>query len=126
MRLRISLVLALASALFADWPQFRGNALLTGVATQPVPQRLKLLWTYESGDSIESSPAVVDGVVYFGNQAGELHAVNLSDGKVRWKYKAKEAIAESSPTVAQGIVVIGDLSGYVHGVNAKDGKGLWT
>lgn len=127
MRLRIALIaITAAVAARADWPQFRGNPSLTGVATQPVPQNLKLLWTYQAGDSIESSAAVADGVVYVGNQAGELHAVNLSDGKLRWKYKTKEAIAESSPAVANGIVVVGDLAGYVHGVNAKDGTGVWT
>ena len=40
-----------------------------------------MLWTYEAGDAIESSAAIVDGVVYVGSQTGELHAVNLADGK---------------------------------------------
>src|SRR5450432_184560 len=113
MRLRIAVLAMTAAAVVAraDWPQFRGNPLLTGVATQPIPANLKLLWTYQSGDSIESSAAIADGAVYVGNQAGELHAVNLSDGKLRWKYKTKEAIAESSPAVANGIVVVGDLAG---------------
>lgn len=127
MRLRILILLGLASAsLHADWPQFRGNPLLTGVATQPVPQNLRLLWTYQAGDSIESSAAIVEGVAYIGTQAGELHAVTLADGKMKWKFKTKEAIGESSPTVASGIVVVGDLGGTVYGVSAKDGKGIWT
>src|SRR5258707_8818314 len=44
-----------------DWPQFRGNPSLTGIATSAVPKTLKLLWTFEAGDSIESSAAIVDG-----------------------------------------------------------------
>src|SRR5215470_17250768 len=109
--MRVSQFLALAVAAlpaisFADWPQFRGGPLLTGVAPQPVPQNLKLLWTYAAGDSVESSAAIVEGVAYFGTQAGELHAVNVSDGKARWKFKTKEAIGESSPTVSNGIVIV--------------------
>ena len=46
------------------WPQFRGNPQLTGVAASTLPATLKLLWTYEAGDSIESSAAIVDGAVY--------------------------------------------------------------
>src|ERR1700691_1512367 len=109
-----------------DWPQFRGNPSLTGIATSAVPKTLKLLWTFEAGDSIESSAAIVDGTVYVGSQTAELIAVNLADGKLKWKYKVTDGIGESSPAVGDGIVVVGDLSGVVHGVSAKDGKGIWT
>ena len=70
------------------WNQFRGSPQLTGVSDATLPDALKVLWTYEAGDAIESSAAVVDGVVYVGSVTGELHAVNLSDGTLRWKYKA--------------------------------------
>ena len=125
--LKFAMVLVAACLLHADdWPQFRGNPSLTGVATSAVPKILKLLWTFEAGESIESSAAIVDGSVYFGAQTAELIAVNLADGKVNWKYKVKDGIGESSPAVSDGIVVVGDLSGVVHAVSAKDGKGIWT
>lgn len=109
-----------------DWPQFRGNPSLNGVTTSPVPKTLKLLWTFEVGESIESSAAIVDGVVYVGTQTPELIALNLSDGKLKWRYKCKDGLGESSPAVANGVVVVGDLSGTLHAVNAADGKPLWT
>src|SRR5688572_22176521 len=31
-----------------DWPMFRGNSQLTGVATSPLPEKLSLLWTYQA------------------------------------------------------------------------------
>ena len=71
-------------------------------------------------------PAIVDGVVYVGTATGELIAVGLADGKLRWRYKAGEAIGESSPAVANGRVFIGDLIGVVHAVNVADGKPVWT
>src|SRR5205814_294666 len=53
-------VLFLAGLLVAadEWPQFRGNPALTGVASGTVPSTLKLLWTYEAGEPIESSAAI--------------------------------------------------------------------
>src|SRR5688572_30368948 len=51
----------------ANWPQFRGNARLTGVAAAAPPDTLRLKWTYEAGESIESSAAIVDGAVYVGS-----------------------------------------------------------
>jgi outer membrane protein assembly factor BamB len=34
-----------------------------------------LLWKFEAGGSITSSPAVVDGVVYVGSRDGKLYAI---------------------------------------------------
>jgi glucose dehydrogenase len=115
------------AALPDQWVQFRGTPALSGVSDAKLPEKLKVLWTYEAGDAIESSAAIVDGVVYVGSQTGELHAVNLADGKVRWKYKASaDGIGESSPAVAGGLVYIGDLSGVLHAVNASTGQAAWT
>ena len=69
------------------WPQFRGTSALLGTADAKVPASLKLLWTYEAGDAIESSAAIADGTVFVGSQTGELHAVNLADGASKWKYR---------------------------------------
>ncbi len=128
MRLRL-LLLPLAAGLVlagADWPQFRGNPQLTGVAADPVPAALKLLWVYEAGESIESSAAISAGTVYVGSRSKDLLAIDLRTGKLRWKYRAADEIGESSPAVAEGTVYIGDLAGILHAVNAADGKPLWT
>ena len=108
------------------WVQFRGAPSLTGVSATTIAPAPKLAWAWEGGEAFDSSAAIVDGVVYVGTATGELIAVGLSDGKLRWRYKAGEAIGESSPTVANGRVFIGDLIGVVHAVNIADGKAAWT
>ena len=117
--------LAQAAAAPADaWPHFRGTPALTGVSASTVPPSLKRQWVWEAGADVpvDSSPAIVGGVVYVGTAAGELVALALADGTLRWRYKAGESIGESSPAVADGRVFIGDLDGAVHAVNAADGK----
>lgn len=109
-----------------NWAQFRGNQSLTGVSQANVPTSLKPLWTYEAGESIESSAAIVGGTVFVGSQKGELVALNLENGSVYWKYATGSPIGESSPAYSGGVVYIGDLGGVLHAVNAPDGKGLWT
>jgi outer membrane protein assembly factor BamB len=109
-----------------QWPQFRGNSQLTGISLSGIPQTIKLLWTYQAGESIESSAAIVGGVVYVGSQKGELAAINLSDGSLRWKYATAGPIGESSPAVSNGVVYIGDLTGVVHAVRAGDGQRVWS
>ena len=108
-----------------SWPQFRGNTALTGVTQSAVPASLKVVWTYEAGEPIESSAAIAEGVVYVGAQSSELLALELKTGKLLWKYKTTEGIGESSPCVADGVIYVGDLGGVVHAVG-KDGKALWT
>ena len=109
-----------------DWPQFRGNPQLTGVATGSLPATLRLLWSYDAGDSIESSAAISGGVVYVGSQSKDLLAIDLETGKLRWKYRATDSIGESSPAVYDGVAYVGDLNGVLHAVNAATGKALWT
>ena len=109
-----------------NWSQFRGNHRLTGVSDSIVPNELKLLWTYEAGESIESSAAIVGGTVFVGSQKGELISLNLDNGAVFWKYHTDSPIGESSPAYSQGVVYIGDLGGWFHAVNATNGKKLWA
>jgi outer membrane protein assembly factor BamB len=110
------------------WSQFRGTARLSGVATAAPPATLAVKWTYDAGESVESSAAIADGVVYVGSTKGELLALDLETGKLRWKYATgpNGFIGESSPAVHDGAVFVGDLAGTVHAVSAADGKKLWT
>lgn len=109
-----------------NWAQFRGNSSNTGVSQSSVPSALKQIWTYEAGDSIESSAAIVGGTVFVGSQKGELTALSLDNGSVYWKYATGSPIGESSPAYSDGVVYIGDLGGYLNAVNATDGKKLWA
>jgi len=128
----LMLVLCLAFAVLAqdtpgdNWSQFRGNHSLTGVSNSNVPDSLKPLWTYEAGDSIESSAAIVGGTVFVGSQKGELVALSLENGSVYWKFATGSPIGESSPAYGAGVVYIGDLGGWLNAINASDGKKVWA
>src|SRR6185369_6300843 len=128
----LMLVLCLAFGVLAqdtpgdNWYQFRGNHSLTGVSNSNVPDSLKPLWTYEAGDSIESSAAIVGGTVFVGSQKGELVALSLENGSVYWKFATGSPIGESSPAYGAGVVYIGDLGGWLNAINASDGKKVWA
>jgi outer membrane protein assembly factor BamB len=112
-----------------NWYQFRGNQQLTGLsALNGMPATMKHLWTFEAGEAIDSSAAVVGGTVFVGSHKGELVALSLENGSVYWRYQASGEIGESSPFYngQESLVYIGDLAGVVHAVNARDGRGVWT
>src|ERR1051326_759227 len=123
---RVGVARAAQAQQLSAWPQFRGNSHMTGLAASDVPQTLTLKWTYQAGESIESSAAVAEGVVYVGAGDGNLPAVDLESGQRKWKYATGNPIGESSPAVSGGLVYIGDLGGVVHAVHAGDGTSAWT
>ena len=109
------------------WPQFRGNPNLTGLTISDNPELTDLRWTFDVGDSIESSAAISDGMVYVGSQSGNLLAISLDSGQEIWRYSAtKFGIGESSPSVGKELVYIGDLDGVLHAVNRSTGEKVWS
>lgn len=109
----------------ADWPMFRGNPQLTGVAKSTLPAKLELRWKFEAPAEVESSAAIADGIVYVGCHDGFLYALDLATGATKWNYKATESI-RSSPCVVGDNIFFGDSNGVFHAVNIRDGSGKWT
>ncbi len=54
-------------ALAGDWPMFAHDAAHSGEANEVVQPPLKLLWKYQTGCYVSSSPAVSGVVVYVGS-----------------------------------------------------------
>ena len=107
------------------WPMFRGNPSATGVANDPLPEKLQVLWKFEASEAFSSTAAIVDGVVYVGCEDGVLYALDLQTGAVKWTLTTGDMI-RSSPTVLSGTVYFGDGLGVLHAVDAKSGKSRWT
>ncbi|MEI6842736.1 MAG: PQQ-binding-like beta-propeller repeat protein, partial [Methanomicrobiales archaeon] len=82
-------------------------------------------WNFTTGDWISSTPAVVDGVAYFGSEDYNLYAVDTYTGKEQWRFKTGSFI-RSSPAVAAGVVYIGSQDHNLYAVDAKTGTKLWN
>ncbi|HTU18888.1 MAG TPA: PQQ-binding-like beta-propeller repeat protein [Gemmataceae bacterium] len=106
------------------WRVFRGSAEQTGVAAAALPDKLNVLWKFSTKDSIEGAAAIADGVVYVGSFDEYLYALDLADGKEKWKYKAGPI--KASPAVRDGVVYVGNADGIFHCVGAARGEKRWT
>jgi outer membrane protein assembly factor BamB len=84
-----------------------------------------VLWTYTTGNYIDSTPAVVNGAVYFGGWDDYFYALNASDGTLLWKFFA-DGFVSSSPSVANGVVYFGNDMGVVYALDAASGTKLWS
>ncbi len=93
-----------------------------------------LLWGYATGNTVASSPAVKDGVVYVSSGDNNLYALNASTGALLWTYNMG-TLADSSAAVGNGVVYMGQTGdGYcptrdtyceVYALNATTGALLW-
>src|SRR5208283_226833 len=82
------------------------------------------LWYYPTGDAVESSPAIYNGIVYVGSEDANVYALNATDGAKLWSYTTGGKVI-SSPAVANGVVYIGSDDDNVYALNATSGAKLW-
>ena len=109
----------------ARWPVFRGDPSLSGVAEDEVPDSLSLLWSFDTGDMIISSPVVGLGLVYIGSVNGGVYALELASGRKAWEHMTGDDI-EASPLLLDGLLYIGNLSGELVALDARTGAVRWT
>jgi outer membrane protein assembly factor BamB len=121
----VMLVLLAATPSFAQG-MFRGNTAHTGVYASAGPKQLGgVKWAFKAGGPIVTSPAIADGVVYFGAMDGHLHALVQDTGVEKWKFKSRMPIA-SSPAVSGGLVYFVSSAGSLAAIDAATGQIRWT
>jgi outer membrane protein assembly factor BamB len=112
-----------------SWPMFHNDLSHSGYSESVGPLTNQVLWKYQVGSGIESSPSVVDGVVYFGSlwngHNGFVNALNATTGSKIWQF-ATDSGVESSPAVVDGVVYIGSYGGHVYALDAASGAEIWS
>jgi polyvinyl alcohol dehydrogenase (cytochrome) len=120
------LLMAVPVAQAQDWPM--GGQNLGNGRNQPVTTispsnagNLTLKWAFNpggaNGTNIQATPAVVNGVVYFPDLAGNFYALNDSDGSVKWQSTVAAwtgiagDYARHDPAVAGNVLVLGNQWG---------------
>jgi outer membrane protein assembly factor BamB len=106
------------------WPIFRGDRELTGVAQGSLSDKIRLRWTFETDDSIVSSPVVDRNTVYIGSTDGKVYALRIKDGKKVWELDTETAV-EAPPLILDGVIYVGSLDGKFYAINSRDGTVRW-
>lgn len=83
------------------------------------------VWRFEAHGAFLHSPLVVDGLVVAGSTDGELYAVDLNTGKLRWHYCAGYGGFSAAPVSAGGVILACTRGGDFLAWSAGDGKVLW-
>ncbi len=107
------------------WPMFRHDTLHSGVSTSTAPEAADILWTYQTGFVISSSPTVSHGRVYIGSWDRSLYCFEMDSGILLWNYSTGSEIT-SSPAVVNGRVFFGSQNANLYCLDAVDGSLLWV
>lgn len=82
------------------------------------------LWKLPIDYAGESSPVVVDGVVYVASKKNRLYAIDAETGEQRWFFKTS-GLLFGSPSVAGDTVVIGTDDGDLFALDRAHGYSIW-
>jgi quinohemoprotein ethanol dehydrogenase len=99
--------------------------------------QLGLAWDYRLGTyrGQESTPLVIDGVMYATSNFGRVYALDAATGKELWTYDpqidgqwARYACCDAvnrGLAAFQGVLYVGSLDGWLHAIDAGTGRRLW-
>jgi alcohol dehydrogenase (cytochrome c) len=124
----------------ADWPHYGGTQLawrysaLDQINASNV-KKLAPVWAFQTGDyemGLQSTPIVVDGVVYLSTSRNQLFALDGATGQLIWQYKyalprgrVSYGPQNRGVAVGDGKVFMGTYDNYVVAVDQKTGREVW-
>ena len=84
------------------WSMFHNNLSHSGNSTSTAPTTNHVLWSYTTGNAVESSPVVAVGVIYVGSDDGKVYALNAATGALIWSHTIGDKVPSSS---ANGVIL---------------------
>jgi len=84
-----------------------------------------LIWDFTTGGSVSSSPAVANGVLFFGSNDNTTYALDATTGDHLWNFTTGGRVI-SSPAVANGVVYFGSYDNTTYALDASTGALIWS
>lgn len=109
---------------------------LTEITPENV-SRLRIRWVHQDDPTelskSESTPIVVDGVIFTAEPPSDVVALDATSGKVRWRYRRSlpDKLPTESDRASRGLAILGKLlflgsvDGALVAINANDGSVIW-
>lgn len=107
-----------------DWPVFRGDPALTGVAGGSLPAAPVERWSFKAPKGIVSSPVVSAGSVVIGCDDGHVYCLDAASGAQRWKFQTEDVV-EAPALIHAGSVYVGSSNGGFFALDLASGALRW-
>jgi outer membrane protein assembly factor BamB len=82
-------------------------------------------WTFDAGAALWPGATFANGVVYAGDDAGHLHALDARSGDERWIFEAEGPIRTRATVVHGGVFFQAD-DGRLYRLDATKGEEIWS
>ncbi|QIA08640.1 PQQ-binding-like beta-propeller repeat protein [Draconibacterium halophilum] len=93
----------------------------------------EMIWTYKTGGSIHSSPAIYENSLVIGSWDSKIYCLDAESGKQNWSYSTGRDTAQyiwlgiqASPSVENGIAYIGSRDAKFYAFSIETGDTLWS
>lgn len=111
-----------------DWVTFRGDQG-KGYTQTSIRPPLAVKWKLKLQESTEpayafNNPVVIGDTIYFGSTDGNVYALDIESGYMRWVFKTKGAI-NSVPVADDERLYIGSNDGKLYAINRESGDLAW-
>ena len=84
-----------------------------------------LIWEFETGDMVQSSPAIgSDATIYVGSYDNKLYAIN-PDGSKKWAFETGNYVLPSPAIGSDGTIYVGSEDNNLYAIN-PDGTKKWA
>jgi len=117
------LLLIISVNAYAGWPEYRGGQHLPGKTDTPVPENIRLAWTFETGGEIKSTPVIQGNRIVLGSTDNKVYCLDLQGNPV-WEFQASNAV-EAPALIRNNTVYIGDLTGMFYALDLETGRKIW-
>jgi outer membrane protein assembly factor BamB len=107
------------------WPMFHHTENQTGFSSSTAPNSNDVLWSYQTGYFITSSPNVVDGKVFIGSLDKKFYCFDMIEGNNIWNFSTNGKISGSS-AYYEGKVYFGAQDSNFYCLNAENGSEIWN
>jgi len=108
------------------WGKFHYDNQNTGRSPINGTDLSTVVWSYETGDAVNSSPVLDDrGDVYFGSEDGFVYALNV-DGTLKWSYDTGYGVNAAPVVTSMDRLYVGSKSGVFYCFNRTTGDTIWT
>jgi outer membrane protein assembly factor BamB len=110
-----------------QWPMYGAGPARTqashGIRLRPP---FRIVWGKHLGGLVELPAVVSDGVAFVSNYYGTVYALEMANGRTRWRFDLGSSREASSPAVADTWVVAHSRNGMVYVLDRWNGRKRWS
>jgi outer membrane protein assembly factor BamB len=117
-------------------PLVVGNKVIVGCECNTIyalnKKTGKTIWERHVNGAVKAAPAYSDGIVYVGDYGGEMTAIHVSDGSIKWQTGSqgtsfgRTGQFYATAAVAFGRVYAGNTDGRMYSFDQQTGRLAWS